>query len=151
MGVPITVDSVREQIKEAFKLSISTVGTGLTIADAWTKYDSDQTKFPLFKVLYGLSNLLVQQIGRLDIFEDELNIWVAPLCTIDDCEIKTSKVIESFRMLFNIETVRALMHPNYQNRLQFIKINQAQLMQTETSNPAMVVQFKLIVRYSVQG
>lgn len=146
MGVPSTVDSVREQIKEAVKLVADTYGTVLLLADSWSKY-SDKAKYPVFKAFYGLSNLDSRYFNNLDSVTDELFIQIAPWCSETDYEIETSKVIESFRKSFDTDTVRAQMYSTYQSKLGKITPIKAELINSNIANPYAVVQFTLSVTY----
>lgn len=146
MGVPSTVDSVREQIKEAVKLVAGTYGTVLNLSDPWSKI-TDSTKYPVFKAYYGVSNIDQQYMGNLDSVNDELFVQIATWCSETDYELKTSKAIESFRKAFDTDTVREQMYTAYKSKLGKIKPLKAELVSTNMANPYAVVQFTLSVTY----
>lgn len=149
MAVPETVDSVREQIKEATKLVLSANGvTVLNINDPWSKYTAE-TDYPVCKAYCGNSAMSAQTFGSRDILNDEMFVQVAPFCKESDYEIACSKVIEEFRAYFNTETIRAQMDTAYQTKLNKVVPFSAELVNTNTACSYAVVQFKLTINYTL--
>jgi hypothetical protein len=148
MTVPSTVDSIREQIVEAVKLSIGSHGKCIAISQPWGIY-STSNDYPLVKVWMSTSVLSAEYMGTRDIREDDLNIMVVPLCDELDFPLLTSKVIESFRPYFNTETVRGFLYPTYSDSLAKLTMQQAEVVQLDTNKPYAGVQFTIKAKYQI--
>jgi hypothetical protein len=146
--VPSTVDSIREQIVEAVKLSIGSHGKCIAISQPWGIY-STSTDYPLVKAWMTTSVLSAEYMGTRDIREDDLNIMVVPLCDELDFPLLTSKIIESFRPYFNTETVRGFMHATYSESLAKLTVQQAEVVQTDIAKPYAGVKFLIKAKYQV--
>lgn len=151
MAVPETVDSIREQIKEATKLVMQANGaTILAINDPWSKYTSEDN-FPVCKAYCGNSVLSSQVMGSRDICNDEMFVQVAPFCRESDYELACSKVIETFHSFFNTDTVKTQMDSAYQSALNRIVLTGANLVNTNIANPYAIVEFKATINYTIKS
>ena len=146
--VPSTVDSIREQIVEAVKLSIGANGKCIAISQPYGIYSSS-SDYPLVKCWMANSVLSAEYFATRDIREDDLNIMVVPLCDESDFPLLTSKIIESFRPFFNTETVRQYMHSNYSGNLAKLTMQQAEVVQTDLAKPYAGVKFSIKAKYQV--
>jgi len=146
--VPSTVDSIREQIVEAVKLSIGANGKCIAISQPYGIYSSS-SDYPLVKCWMANSVLSAEYFATRDIREDDLNIMVVPLCDESDFPLLTSKVVESFRPFFNTETVRQYMHSNYSGNLAKLTMQQAEVVQTDLAKPYAGVKFSIKAKYQV--
>lgn len=150
MPVPSTVNSIREQIREAVKLSLAPVSTPLATVAKWSSV-TDKTKYPLVKAVYSASSLLQEFIGSRDMREDTLFVEVAPWCVDADYEIKTSVIAETYRPYFSTLAIQELMDPAYAPFCGKISVNAIDILGTDLTNPYAVVRFTLSVGYMVQG
>lgn len=150
MPVPSTINSVREQVREAVKLSIATVCTALPTSTAWNTI-TDAAKFPLAKAVYALSGLQQEYIGNRDMRTDTLYVEVAPYCTASDYELATSRILESYYPLFRTDLVRGYMDPSYAPKLGKISMGEVGMISTSLVNPYAVVRFTLTVQYALSA
>ena len=148
MPVPSTVDSVRQQIVEAVKLSLDTTCTILPINGNYGQY-SISTDYPLAKVWMGNSLEQMLKIRSLAIRSDELHIVIVPYCVESDFELKTSKVIETYTPLFNAQAIKSLMYSTYQNQFSDLIFNRAEVLQTDIQNPYAYVHFVFTAKYQI--
>lgn len=150
MPVPSTVNSIREQIREAVKLSLSSVCTPLATVAKWSSIN-DKTKYPLVKAVYADSSLLQEFIGSRDMREDTLFVEVAPWCVDADYELKTSVIAETYRPYFNTLVIQELMDPAYAPFCGKISVTGINILGTDLTNPYAVVRFTLSVNYMITG
>jgi hypothetical protein len=148
MTVPIAINSVREQIREAVKLSLGTVCTALNTTDPWNKFNT-ASAFPLAKAVYDTSTLLAEYIGHRDMRQDTLFVEVAPWCTETNYELATSVVLETYRPLLNTAVVQGYMDASYRDFLGKITLTTAELIGTSLPNPYAVIRFTLTVDYAL--
>lgn len=146
--VPSTIDSIREQIVEAVKLSIGPNGNCIAISQPYGIYSSS-SDYPLVKVWMANSILSAEYFAQRDIREDDLNVMVVPLCDESDFPLMTSKIIESFRPYFNTEVVRAFMDSGYSGNLAKLTMQQAEVVQTDLAKPYAGVKFSIKAKYQV--
>jgi len=150
MPVPLTVDSIREQIREAIKLNLQAVGTPINTTAGWNSI-STEADYPLIKAVYATSNLLAEYMGSKDMRDDIMYVEVAPWCIDADYELITSKIMETYRPYFQTPAVQASMDPTYAPKLGKISVTEIALIGTDLNNPFAVVRFTLRVSYMIQG
>lgn len=149
--VPSTVDNVREQIKEAIKLSLLASGpvvTVLPLATDWGAYTAS-TSYPLAKVFAGKSELAGEYMGKRDRMRDQVTVVIAPYCTDADWELAVSKMITGAIAAFDTEAVRSYMDPTYSPSLYKVQRVLSEPVETSLANPRGAVQITLQVEYSV--
>lgn len=148
MTVPSTVNSIREQIVEAVKLSIGSNAKCIAISQPYGMYSSS-SDYPLVKAWMSNSVLSAEYMALRDIREDDLNVIVVPLCDEFDFPLLTSKIIESYKPYFNTETVRGYMDSGYSGNLAKLTIQQAEVIQTDLAKPYAGVKFSIKAKYQI--
>jgi hypothetical protein len=148
MPVPNTVDSIRQQIVDAVKLSLDTVGTILSINANYGQYN-DSTKYPLFKVWMQNSSQESLRIRSIAIRADELKIAMVPWCKEDDFELSTSKIIESASSLLNAQTIKSYMYSSYQSQFEDLIFQSAELANTDLPKPYAYVVLTYTAKYRI--
>jgi hypothetical protein len=148
MSVPSAINSTRQQIVEAVKLSLAGVATFIDLPDSWGLHNKE-SEYPLGKVYAGTSTLSAQYIGHTDIREDDLILVVCPWCDKTDFELKTSLVMETFAPLMNVEKVREQMYSTYQGNLANITLNSIEILETNIANPYASVKLSYKMKYKI--
>ena len=148
MPVPSTVDSIRQQIVEAVKLSLDTVGTIISINANYGQYN-DSTKYPLFKAWMGASQSQDLRINSTAIRTDELKVVMVPWCNESTFELATSKIIETASTLLNANTVKSYMYSTYQSKFGDLVFQSAELSQSDLPSPYAYVILTYQAKYKI--
>lgn len=153
--VPSTVDSIREQIKEAIKLKFESTSLYkvLGINDEWNKYTTFTNN--LIKVFYNNdpSVRVTDYFSKKTSRADQIHLVILPKTNNSNYELITSKVIESIPQLINRDVITPFMDISYRDKLINIQCGDI-LMGTSDgniSNNIIYIEAKLTVTYILNG
>jgi hypothetical protein len=151
MAVPISVDDIREQAKEAIKLSLLDSGDVVNVLGLFTDWNkfNDETEYPVAKVLAGRSVTSSKYMGKSDMNTDVVKVVIAPYCTESDVELKCSKIITGTRTAFGTERIRSFMDSSYRMYLGEVNRIEANPLDTDLVNPKGMVEITLSITYRV--